>query len=98
MTDTLASTDSATVFQGVRTGTDGSYSQAFWTNCTPDTCSGFTRIVDGTNHPYGRDFFVDGNSGPFRFEGCGGSGLTLFQIGQFNCDCGFELWDFNAST
>ncbi|KAK4124107.1 hypothetical protein N657DRAFT_594641 [Parathielavia appendiculata] len=96
MVATLASTGLATVFTGTRTGIDGSQAAVAWTNGTPDLCSGFGKIVDGTGNPCGRDFFVDGSNGPFRLEGCGGAGLTLFRSGQFNANCRFQQRTFNC--
>ncbi|KAF2103658.1 hypothetical protein NA57DRAFT_50530 [Rhizodiscina lignyota] len=81
---------SATVFLALRTGEDGSQSQVAYTNGTPDVCSGFTTIVDSNSDPCGISFDVDGNNGPFEFEGCGGNGLSLDQDGSFNSNCEFQ--------
>ncbi|KAH8179898.1 hypothetical protein LIA77_01417 [Sarocladium implicatum] len=86
----MATGTSATVFLGLRTGIDGSQSQVAWTNGTPDSCSGFTTIINGANNPCGIDFFVDGGNGPFTFEGCGGQGLSLERNHQFNSNCVFS--------
>ncbi|GIJ82249.1 hypothetical protein Asppvi_000755 [Aspergillus pseudoviridinutans] len=94
----LAATSvNATVYLGLRTNYDGHKSQVAWTNGTPEPCSGFTTIVDSDSNPCGRNFYVDGNNGPFRFEGCGGNGLTLFRNGQFNSNCKFESRTINCN-
>ncbi|KAK3348719.1 hypothetical protein B0T25DRAFT_581817 [Lasiosphaeria hispida] len=80
---------SATVFMGLREGPSGDQSQVAWTNGTPNICAGFSTIVNGNSNPCGIDFFVDGNNGPFTFEGCGGNGLTLERNHQFNSNCKF---------
>lgn len=67
------------------------------TNGTPEPCSGFSTIVDSDSNPCGRNFYVDGNNGPFRFEGCGGNGLTLFRNGQFNSNCKFQSRTINCN-
>ncbi|KAI1130701.1 hypothetical protein F5Y10DRAFT_235011 [Nemania abortiva] len=92
----LASLANATVFVGIRTRTDGAQSQVAWTNGTPDPCSGFSPIVNSNSNPCGRDFFVDGDNGPFRLEGCGGNGLTLFRTGQFNSNCKYDKQTINC--
>ncbi|KAI9926983.1 hypothetical protein ASPWEDRAFT_46442, partial [Aspergillus wentii DTO 134E9] len=93
----FAATANATVYLGLRTGVDGSKSQVAWTNGTPDICSGFSTIVNSDSNPCGRDFYVDGNNGPFRFEGCGGNGLTLFRNGQFNSNCKYDAKTISCS-
>ncbi|KAK8116235.1 hypothetical protein PG984_012737 [Apiospora sp. TS-2023a] len=87
---TTASMASATVYQGIRTGVDGSTSQVAWTNGTPDPCSLFTKIVDGTGSPCGQDFFVDGGNGPFRLFNCGVGDPVLERAGEFNAVCKYE--------
>ncbi|KAG9229505.1 hypothetical protein BJ875DRAFT_474650 [Amylocarpus encephaloides] len=86
----LASLTSATVFQGVRTGTDGSKSQVAYTNGTPDICSGFTTIRQGDGNPCGINFCVDGNNCGFNLQGCGGNNFHLERNGAFNSICRFE--------
>ncbi|EAW10299.1 uncharacterized protein ACLA_047680 [Aspergillus clavatus NRRL 1] len=85
-----ATSVNATVYVGLRTNYDGSKAQVAWTNGTPDICSGFSTIVNSDSNPCGRDFSVDGGNGPYRLEGCGGNGLTLFRNGNYNSNCKFE--------
>ncbi|EAL89956.1 conserved hypothetical protein [Aspergillus fumigatus Af293] len=85
----LAATSvNATVYLGLRTNYDGHKSQV---------ACGFSTIVDSDSNPCGRNFYVDGNNGPFRFEGCGGNGLTLFRNGQFNSNCKFQSRTINCN-
>ncbi|KAL0941971.1 uncharacterized protein CTRU02_204734 [Colletotrichum truncatum] len=93
----LTSSASATVFTGTRTATDGSKSNVAWTNGTPDICSGYGTIQQGTGNPCGINFWVDGGNGPFTLSGCGGNGLTLFRNGQFNSNCKSEKRTINCS-
>ncbi|KAK2616523.1 hypothetical protein QQS21_000566 [Conoideocrella luteorostrata] len=86
----------ATVYLGLRTGVDGHQSQVAWTNGTPDVCSGFTTVVDSNSNPCGIPFYVDGNNGPFQFNGCGGAGLELDRNGQFNSNCAYQPNDINC--
>ncbi|KAK0652771.1 hypothetical protein B0T16DRAFT_105276 [Cercophora newfieldiana] len=80
---------SATVFMGLSQGPSGDQSQVAWTNGTPNICAAFSTVVNGNTNPCGIDFNVDGNNGPFTFEGYGGNGLTLERNHQFNSNCKF---------
>ncbi|KAI3343119.1 hypothetical protein F4824DRAFT_444556 [Ustulina deusta] len=93
----LATSVNATVYLGTRTGIDGAQTKVAWTNGTPDICSGFANVSPASEIPCDRDFYVDGNNGPFRFAGCGGAGLTLLRNGQFNINCKFAGEDINCS-
>ncbi|KAK0643194.1 hypothetical protein B0T16DRAFT_415479 [Cercophora newfieldiana] len=87
---------SATVFLGLRQSRFGDQSQVAWTNGTPNICSGFSTIVNGNGSPCGIDFNVDGNNGPFTFQGCGGNGLSLERNHQFNSNCKFVKQTINC--
>ncbi|KAK6851136.1 hypothetical protein PG987_000770 [Apiospora arundinis] len=93
-----ASMASATVYQGLRTGVDGSTSQVAWTNGTPDPCSGFSTIVQGGGAPCWRDFYVDGNNGPFRLQNCGTGNPVLDRNGAFNAGCTYKPRTFKCSN
>ncbi|KAE8443138.1 hypothetical protein EG329_002307 [Mollisiaceae sp. DMI_Dod_QoI] len=81
---------SGTVYQGLRTGVDGSQQQVAWTNGTPDICSGFSTIRNDNGNPCGIQFFVDGNNGPFVMNNCGVGNPALERNGQFNSVCTFQ--------
>ncbi|KAK7931668.1 hypothetical protein PG985_002380 [Apiospora marii] len=65
-------------------------------NGTPDPCSHFTKIVDGTGSPYGQDFYVDGSNGPFRLFNCGIEDPVSERAGEFNAVCKFEPRTINC--
>ncbi|KAE9362893.1 hypothetical protein N431DRAFT_490334 [Stipitochalara longipes BDJ] len=88
-TSMTSSLVSATVFVGLRTGSDGSQSKVAWTNGTPDICADFATIIAGNSDFCGPSVFVDGNNGPFTWQNCGVGNPVLFRNGQFNAVCSF---------